>query len=286
MNIHLISRIKRKIKQTFSKKIPIYIPIFQGELMKNKTVLVTGGTSGIGFAIAKEVLLNKGNVIITGRSEKRIEKACNELKSTKGINGEIYGFVMDNSDIGKQKDVFESIISNIDGKQIDVLVNNAGLVGGNFGDLDEKLYDNIMNTNLKGTFFMCQIVANYMKKRGIQGNILNVASSSSLRPAYSAYTLSKWGIRGLTLGLAKALIPYGIVVNGIAPGATATPMLTEETNNLMLPTSPEERYADAQEIANMAVMLMSDTGRMVVGDILYMTGGSGLITFDDIKYNF
>ena len=109
MNIHLISRIKRKIKQTFSKKIPIYIPIFQGELMKNKTVLVTGGTSGIGFAIAKEVLLNKGNVIITGRSEKRIEKACNELKSTKGINGEIYGFVMDNSDIGKQKDVFESI---------------------------------------------------------------------------------------------------------------------------------------------------------------------------------
>lgn len=200
-----------------------------GNLLKDKTVLVTGGTSGIGFAIAKEVLLNKGNVIITGRSEKRIAKACIELKFIEEICGDVYGFVMDNADIEKQKNVFQCIISNIEGKQIDVLVNNARLVGGDFGALDEKLYDSIMNTNLKGTFFLCQIVANYMKKNGIKGNILNVASSSSLRPAYSAYTLTKWGIRGLTLGLAKALIPYGIVVNGIAPGATATPMLTKKT---------------------------------------------------------
>ena len=64
-----------------------------------------------------------------------------------------------------------------------------------------------------------------MVKNKIKGNILNIASSSSLRPAISAYIISKWGIKGFTMGLAKSLIPYGITVNGIAPGRTATPML-------------------------------------------------------------
>lgn len=78
-------------------------------------------------------------------------------------------------------------------KRIDILVNNAGLVGGDIRDCTEEKYDAILNTNLKGTFFLSQSVARYMVDNGIHGNILNIGSSSSLRPAASAYTMSKWG---------------------------------------------------------------------------------------------
>ena len=114
---------------------------------------------------------------------------------------------------------------------------------------------------------------------------MNICSSSSVRPATTAYTLSKWGIRGYTVGLAKQLIKHGIVVNGLAPGPTATPMLIKDvSNNYSLPNNPSQRYATPDEIANMAVILTSGMGRMIVGDIIYMTGGAGVITVDDINY--
>ena len=92
-------------------------------------------------------------------------------------------------------------------------------------------------------------------------------------------------MRGYTLGLAKTLIKHGIVVNGLAPGPTATPMLIKNENpNLSLPNNPSGRYALPEEIANMAVVLTSGIGRMIVGDIVYITGGAGVITFDDINY--
>ena len=122
----------------------------------------------------------------------------------------------------------------------------------------------------------------------IKGNILNVASASSLRPANSAYTLSKWGIRGLTLGLAKALAKDGITVNGIAPGPTATPMLMKDNqnDNMVLERLPLGRYIMPEEVANMAVILVSSMGRAIMGDIIYMTGGAGILTYDDVPYSF
>lgn len=123
-----------------------------------------------------------------------------------------------------------------------------------------------------------------MIKEDIAGNILNIASSSSIRPAINAYMASKWGIRGLTLGLAKICAPHNIVVNSIAPGPTATNMQKGD-NGLYLSSSPIKRLVLPEEIANMAVMLVSDSGRSIIGDTLYMTGGSGVITYDDIPYN-
>lgn len=95
------------------------------------------------------------------------------------------------------------------------------------------------------------------------------------------------GIRGLTLGLAKSLAPYGITVNGIAPGPTATPMLLEDSqSNITNNSNPIGRYVLPEEIANMAVVLVSSMGRTIVGDMIYMTGGAGIITYDDINYSF
>lgn len=278
----------KKIIKKLKKTVPVYIPILNGNYLTGKTILVTGSTSGIGFEISKEILLNGGNVILTGRNSEKLEKTYAELMKIDIQNKEkrIYRFLFDNTEISQFDSLFTNILKNIDNKKIDGLVNNAGVVGGTFGNLNEADYDKIMDTNLKGTFFLSQLVAKYMKDNNIKGNILNIASSSSLRPANSAYHLSKWGIRGFTLGLAKTLIPYGITVNGIAPGPTATPMLLEDISDITLKSSPIQRYATAVEIANMAVILMSDIGKTIVGDIVYMTGGAGIITYDDVQYAF
>lgn len=168
-----------------------------------------------------------------------------------------------------------------------ILVNNAGVLGASLPTATEEEFDKVIDTNLKGVFFLSQLFGNYLKVNKIEGNILNIASSSSLRPAASAYTLSKWGVRGLTLGLAKSLAPYGVTVNGIAPGPTATPMLLkDDLENITNNGNPIGRYAMPEEIANMAVILVSAMGKTIIGDIVYMTGGAGTITFDDMPYSF
>ena len=89
------------------------------------------------------------------------------------------------------------------------------------------------------------------------------------------------------MGSAKALVGHGIVVNGLAPGPTATPMLLgDDCSDLDLESSPSGRCAAPEEIATMAVVLVSDLGRMVVGDVVYMTGGCGNLTYDDMGYEF
>ena len=172
------------------------------------------------------------------------------------------------------------------GSMIDILVNNAGVQGASYPNAHEDAYDATLDTNLKAPYFLSQTIANIWVKQSIKGNILNVCSSSSLRPAISAYTISKWGLRGLTMGLAKSLIKHEIVVNGIAPGAVATPMLHKSNDgDLTYSHSPIGRYILPEEIANMAVFLVSNMGRSIVGDIVYMTGGMGVITYDDINYD-
>lgn len=279
--------VRRKSKllfRHFMKISPVYIPVFEGSLLEGRVAFITGGTSGIGFAIAETFLKNGAKVVITGRNEVRINNACSELEG-KGFGNRIFGVEMDSRQVSNFDACIEKAMQ-LCGGMIDILVNNAGVGKGCFGNCSEDDFDSVLDTNLKGAYFLSQSFVLYWKKLNIQGNILNVASSSSLRPAATPYTLSKWGVRGLTLGLAKTLIPYGIVVNGIAPGPTATPMLTDDINDLSLASSPAGRYATAQEIANLATVLVSGMGKMVIGDVLYATGGAGLITFDDINYGF
>lgn len=251
------------------------------ELLTGKTALITGGTSGIGFAIADAFLNADAKVFITGRNMLRIDDAINKLKKNH-VNAVISGLVLDNSNVEQISVALNDLLGSTD---IDILVNNAGINGGALDRCTEREYQLVMDTNLKGTVFITQIISNDMVKKGIKGNILNICSSSSNRPANTAYVLSKWGMRGYTLGMAKTLIKHGIVVNGLAPGPTATPMMTNgDTSDFSLPNSPSGRFALPVEIANMAVVLTSKMGRMIVGDIIYMTGGAGVITFDDIKY--
>lgn len=253
------------------------------QLLNGRNAIITGGTSGIGYEIADAFLDSGASVIITGRNMERLDKSISKLKE-KDENRKVSSLVLDNTDV---KDIEEKLKNVLNEKDIDLLVNNAGIAGGPYS-LDNctlEDYQMVMDTNLRGTIFISRIISENMIRKNIKGNILNICSSSSLRPANTPYVLSKWGLRGYTLGLAKTLIKHGIVVNGLAPGPTATPMLLKENvKNIALPQNPTGRYALPEEIANMAVVLTSDMGRMVVGDIVYMTGGSGVITFDDVNY--
>lgn len=254
------------------------------ELLKGRTALITGGSSGIGYAIADAYLKAGATVIITGRSKPRLDEACRKLSSGVSLKDRVFGIEMDISDSSCLEKAFEEVCKTSNGS-IDILVNNAGIIGGWFNSTSSEEFDRVISTNLKGTFFLSRIVADYMKKNRIKGNILNIASSSSYRPANSAYGLSKWGIRGLTEGLARGLAPHGIVVNGIAPGPTATPMLLKgDTDNIRKENSLIGRYILPEEIANMAVILVSDMSRSVVGDIICMTGGAGNITNEDLNF--
>lgn len=181
-------------------------------------------------------------------------------------------------------------IRNIDGKvneaakmfgKIDILVNSAGVNGhASFGNVTEEEYDKIMEVNIKGTFFMSQAMTNYMILNNIKGHILNVSSSSALRPAWEPYQISKWAVKGFTVGLADKMIKHGIVVNAIAPGKTATPMLERDGyDSLYNAECPAGRYATPEEIANLAIFMVSSMGDMVIGDTFYITGGSGITTF-------
>lgn len=285
--INLKNRIKKLFHYGNSKCVTINVQsLAPSEYLKDRCALVTGGTSGIGLSIAKAFLNAGASVIITGRDTERIKSAIGLLED----KGKVYGIVLDNTKVSEFDSKLSEILSIIqtDGIQcVDILVNNAGVNYKGMPNATEEEYDKVMDTNLKGAFFLSQLFGKYFIENNIKGNILNIASASSLRPADSAYTLSKWGLRTLTMGLAKALGKDGITVNGIAPGPTATPMMIKgDEGNMSLERIPLGRYIMPEEIANMAVFLVSDMGRSIMGDLIYMTGGAGLLTYDDVNYSF
>ena len=257
------------------------------EMLKGRTALVTGGTSGIGYEVAKAYINAGARVVITGRNEEKVKKACEVIDKEVSRKGNIFGMVMNNTDVKSMPSKLQYIERVLGTGHIDILVNNAGVVGGEVKDCTEELYDTILDTNLKGTFFLSKLVARYWVDNQIEGNILMMGSSSSLRPATSAYTLTKNALYGFTKGLAKVLAPHGITVNGLAPGPTATPMTMPNgvRDEISFP-NPLGRFVMPGEIANMAVFLVSNMGRSIIGDMVFMTGGSGIVTFDDVKYSF
>ena len=185
----------------------------------------------------------------------------------------------DVTDISSHYHLIQDIEELFSGFPIDILVNSAGVNNSlDFFNMTENEYDSVMNTNLKGAYFLSQSVGKRMIEKEIKGHILNVSSSSSLRPAWTPYQLSKWGIKGFTMGLADIMLPYGIIVNAVAPGPTATPMLRkEEGDSIYRESFPSKRYALPVEIAALAVYLVSPLGDLIVGDTIYATGGSGIL---------
>lgn len=263
-----IQLLKRK------EKIPIPQPVNAERILEGKTALITGGSGGLGIAFAKAFMQAGCSVIIAGTSQSKLDTCKAELGQ------DVRTITIDISNVSNLPEkVNEAVRLSPTGK-IDILVNSAGVnKAQNFLNVNELDYDRIMDINAKGTYFMSQAVAKYMISNGIKGHILNVSSSSAQRPAWTPYEISKWAINGMTKGMADVLLPYGIIVNAIAPGPTATPMLIKNgdscisnDNNLI------GRFEMPSEIANLATFMVSNMGDMIVGDTIYISGGSGVIS--------
>lgn len=266
----------------------INIPMWNQKVLTGRNAVITGGTSGIGLEMAKTFLsADCRKLVITSRNKEKLDNTVSELRKLYEEKANyIFGVILELDEIDSYNNVVKEIITVFEGEPIDIWVNNAGIYKGTrFGNVSSDDFDILMDVNLKSQYFISQIVSNYMIENKIKGNILNLCSSSSYRPSIDPYMLSKLGMSGLTLGMAKKLIPFDIVVNGIAPGPTFTPMLhKKEGDDIHHGGVPAGRYILPQEIANLAVFLVSSMGRMIVGDVVKMTGGSAVTTYDDVKY--
>ncbi len=257
------------------KKVPIYVPTGEDHKLDGKIALITGGSGGIGASMAEEFVRCGAKVVIAGTNENKLKIVVNRI----GEDNCQY-VLLNVLEVDKMFDKVKEAASRFSENKIDILVNSAGVVVENdFLDIAEDEYDRIMDINAKGCFFMNQAVSRFMIENKIRGHILNVTSSSALRPAWTPYQMSKWAVRGFTMGLADKLLPYGIIVNAIAPGPTATPMLKKEEGDSIFANNPSGRLAVPSEIASLAAFMVSDMCNMVVGDTFYITGGSGTITY-------
>lgn len=275
-----MANLKHAIKQGIvalkAKNIqPVMQTVGDECLLKGKTALVVGGSGGIGKAVAKAFLKNGANVVIAGTRRAKVDKVVLELGE------KCAGVVVDLAEPETFSKVIDEAVAFYG--PIDILVNSAGVhtedvsMGG-FLDFSVEEYDRILDINLRGVYFMVQSVAKHMISDKVSnGHILIVSSSAGNEPAWSPYRVSKWGLKGITEGMASALVPRGIVVNAIAPGSTATPLLgVEEGDSISAEDNRLGRFAMPEEIAEFAVMLASPMGDMVVGDTLYVSGGRGV----------
>lgn len=254
----------------YNKKSAVIIKdVGFGRILENKHAIITGGSSGIGLAIAKKMIECGAIVTIVGRNPEKTKDVAQELNCDY--------IVLDLSDT---QELLAKMSDYVEQKRVDILVNSAGITDSEpWLEKTPENFDLVMNTNLKSVYFMCQTVAKHMIKNEIQGHILNVGSSSSMRPGWGPYQLSKRALNGLTLGFADKLAPKGITVNGLAPGVTVTPMASKfmDSDNLAY-YNPLRRAETPEEIANLAVFLVSDLGTSIVGDTVMITGGSGMFT--------
>lgn len=261
--------------------IPKGIPVLYGSLLTGKVSLVTGGTRGIGYAIAESFLRHGARVLLTGRDRASADAAARRLREdTSREQDSVAGIDLDIS----REDSVAGFLHRIPKEfaALDILVNNAGTTAfSRFGSVGLSSYDEVLDCNLRGTYFLTQEIVNAWLSRGCKARILNVCSTSSRRPATTPYEISKWGMRGFTLGLAKKYVGRGIVVNGIAPGPTSR-RESEGLEGLEKGGNPSGRLVTPEEVANMATILVSPLAEMVVGDIVYMGGGAAVTTFDDV----
>ena len=237
-----------------------------------RTVVVTGGTSGIGFETAK-YLLNEGySVAIIGRYPDKTSYAAERLGS--GCKG----YQCDVSVVADIDNALKQIYKDFG--SIDVVVNNAGILDtSTIETLSEQEWDTVIDTNLKGAYFMIQKAIPYLE-RGRHPRIINVSSNAGRMGGYEnglAYTASKGGIIAITYGAARRLASRGITVNCVAPGTIMTEMAEkgydEETRSRLIARFPVGRMGRPEEVASAISYFASEHSSFTTGAVLDINGG-------------
>jgi 3-oxoacyl-[acyl-carrier protein] reductase len=241
---------------------------FQGQ-----NAFVTGGTRGIGKAIA-EGLAKKGvNVIVAGRNV----DAAAEVAATLSLHGvKTRGLRLDVSNAGEVEKVFEEIRKEFN--RIDILINNAGITkDGLLMRMREDAWDAVININLKGVFLCSKEAIKDMAKQRY-GRIVNITSVAAFmgNPGQANYSASKAGIVGFTKTVAREYAGRGVTVNAVAPGFIETAMtdvLPEHVKEEMKKLIPLARFGKGEDIANAAIFLASPESGYITGQVIHVNGG-------------
>ena len=261
----------------------------------NKTVLITGATSGIGLGCARKFAENGDRLILTGRNEKRLEEIRRELEE---MGTKVLVLTFDVRDSQKAKQQIDNLPE--EWKEIDVLVNNAGIdtqpsappeVSGPFEDFPEEVFREVVDTNLVGTFLMCQAVGKRMVKAGKGGSIINVGSIygmlSPIQDIYAykkeqtgvpfikpvAYSAAKSGIYNLTRYLATYWGEKGIRVNTLTPAGVWRDTQDATFIHNFTERMPMKRMSHENEYNGAVIFLASKASSFMTGSNLVIDGG-------------
>lgn len=260
----IILKLRRPVKVTAS--ISYLNP--NGRL-KGKRIIVTGGSRGIGKAIAKRLIDEGAKVIITGRNEDSLKKCSDEI----GCNY----LILDMLDISSFDSFIENAESELGG--LDCLVNNAGvsLHENSFFDVTEKTFDVQVNTNFKGPFFLTQAFLKKLRSNNCPGNVLFISSETGITMDIRPYGYTKAAINSMVQGLAYVLAKDNIRINAIAPGITATEMTGfSAEENLYCQSNMTDRVYLPEEIAETACFLLSDISSCISGQIIACNNGRSI----------
>ncbi len=247
--------------------------------LRNKTVLVFGGGSGMGKAIAKRFCEDGATVLIAGRTEEKLLAAKEEIGADT-----LYTRAFDIADCDSHIAFFEeaeSVIGPI-GAFVNASAVGAGYLGRGFEpwDITPDEWTYLTDINFKAAFFLMRNEINYLLERKIRGNILNFASNAACMNIIGQYGAAKQAVIKWTRSFGNKYGHNGIIINGIAPGATFTPMIARYAHTLdqPYPRHAIERFIRPDEIAELAFYLMSDYGEIVCGHTVVADGGDNCAT--------
>ena len=235
---------------------------------KGKNYIITGGSSGLGFEIAKTIVSHGGRVLITGRDEEK-------LKSAKKAIGANCAYVV--SDIGDTNSRIKLIDDAFhDYGQIDGLINNAGisLHEWDFLKVDEDKFDSQFLTNLKGSYFTTQEYIKKLLEHKKGGNVLFISSERGSMCDDLPYGLTKAAINSLVKALSYKYYKDGIRINAIAPGITATPLTNIDKQSDLYCNTISGRFFVPEEVAETAIFLLGDYSGCISGEIIHTNGGN------------
>ncbi len=244
--------------------------------LKDKVVLVTGGASGIGYAIARAFALNGSRVAIVGRNEEKLATAKRE------IGGNILAVPFDLDEIDRLPELAGKVRDALG--EIDVLVNNAGINLKKAAlDVSNHEFEKVIRTNQTAVFALTREIGKSMVARG-KGSIVMISSMASRYgiPKVVAYTAAKSAIEGMTRALAVEWSPHGVRVNCIAPGFIKTAMSSKaldddpERKSKVLSRTPAGRLGETSDVANAALFLGSEHSRFITGVVLPVDGGNSI----------
>ena len=247
--------------------------------LRNDKIVIFGGSSGIGLAVAKRFCKAGAEVLIVGRTEKKLAEAADMIASD-----HLRYLPFDISDCDRHTEFFEKAEAALGG--IGGFVNAAALGSSSLGrgyepwDITPEEWDRITAVDFKAAFFLMRNEINYFLEKKIRGNILNFASNAACMDIRGSYGASKEAIIKWTRALGKKYGHNGIILNGIAPGATFTPMISSYAHDINQPYERHaiERFIRPDEIAELAFYLMSDYGEIICGHTVIADGGDNKAT--------